>query len=426
MAPTVERHGDASPGFVAVRPLRIVLFAESSLPYVSGVTVSVDALARGLGACGHDVMLVAPRPSGGAAVSEVGSPGPAPRMAWAPSYELPVIAPPGYRMPWPTPVSAAVRAARAFDPDVVHAHSPFVSGVMALLLARAARAPLIFTHHTRFDDYSHYLGPFSTVGRAATSAWLRAFWQACDAVIAPSTDLAESIRTRLGREAAPRVHVIPTGVDAAAIRALVREDLRASAGWPQDSVVLVSLGRLAPEKSPELLIDAMARAANTEPALRIVVIGGGPSLVPTMGRAAAAGLGDRILFTGSLPRLRALATLAGGDLFAFTSRSETQGIVLAEALTAGLPAVAVDGPGVRDSVRDGVDGLVVSPTPPGTLEVRVADAFAGLVRDPERRRELAHRASSDAGRFDVHRRVAEVEALYRGALGSRPRRESEP
>lgn len=406
--------------------MRIALFAESSLPYVSGVTVSVDALARGLGARGHDVMLVAPRPSGEGSVISVGSPGPAPRMAWAPSYGLPVIAPHGYRMPWPNPMSDAVRSARAFHPDVVHAHSPFVSGVIALRLARAVRAPLLFTHHTRFDDYSHYLGPLSTVGRSATDAWLRAFWQACTAVIAPSADLAASIRARIGPRAHPVVHVIPTGVDVAAIRDLAREDPRMSAGWADDSVVLVSLGRIAPEKSPELLIDTVARAAHAVPTLRIVVVGGGPSLVPIMQRAAAAGLGDRIRFTGSLPRPRALATLAGGDLFAFTSRSETQGIVLAEALTAGLPAIAVDGPGVRDSIRDGVDGLVVPSAPIATLEVRMADAIAELASDSGRRRELANRASSDAGRFDVRRQVAEVEALYRDALGSRPRREPAP
>ncbi|MEO6578954.1 MAG: glycosyltransferase [Candidatus Limnocylindria bacterium] len=405
--------------------MRIALFAESSLPYVSGVTVSVDALARGLGARGHHVMLVAPRPSGEGSVISVGSPGPAPRMAWAPSYGLPAIAPHGYRMPWPNPMSDAVRSARDFHPDVVHAHSPFVSGVMALRLARAVRAPLLFTHHTRFDDYSHYLGPLSMVGRTATNAWLRAYWRSCTAVIAPSADLAASIRARIGPRA-PAVHVIPTGVDVAAIRDLAREDPRVSARWPDDSVVLVSLGRVAPEKSPELLIDTVARATHAAPVLRIVVIGGGPSLVPIMRRAAAAGLGDRIRFTGSLPRPRALAALAGGDLFAFTSRSETQGIVLAEALTAGLPAIAVDGPGVRDSIRDGIDGLVVPSAPTATLEVRMADAIAGLASDPGRRRELARRASSDADRFDVHRRVAEVEDVYRDAVGSRSRRKSAP
>ncbi|MGH2383252.1 MAG: hypothetical protein ACRDG7_18815, partial [Candidatus Limnocylindria bacterium] len=87
--------------------MRIVLTTESSLPYLSGVTVSVDALARGLGAMGHEVLVVGPRPARAATIEAVGSPGPAPRHAWLPSYQPAIVAPPAYRMPWPNPWARA-------------------------------------------------------------------------------------------------------------------------------------------------------------------------------------------------------------------------------------------------------------------------------------------------------------------------------
>jgi len=392
--------------------MRIVLTSESYLPYLSGVTVSVDALARGLGALGHEVLVIAPSPARDARVEPVGSPGPAPRHAWLPSYQPPIVAPPAYRMPWPNPWAGALREAVEFGPDVIHAHSPFVTGMLARRLARLSGAPLVFTHHTRFADYVHYLGPLAGPGGRLTDASLRRFWRACAAIIAPSQDLARTIQSRIGDDRAARVHVIPTGIDVAGIRDLTPVDPRPMAGWPLDTVVVGSLGRLAPEKSPEVLIDAVALAAERLPRLRLLVVGGGPSEGDLRARAASGSLADRALFTGSLPRPAALARIAGADLFVFASRTETQGLVLAEALSAGLPAVAVDGPGVLDSIRDGIDGVVVHADPTESLVGRLAAAVGTMAENDARRSAMGERARADAGRFAVERRVGEVEALY--------------
>ncbi len=394
--------------------MRIVLTTESHLPYLSGVTVSVDALARGLGAGGHEVLMLAPRPARGAILTGAGSPGPEPQYAWLGSYQLPRLAPPSYRMPWPNPFASALRRARAFRPEIVHAHSPFVTGVLALRLARAARAPLVFTHHTRFADYGHYLGPLAGPGSRLTDAYLRRFWARCDAVIAPSTDLAAEIRSRM---ADGRVEVIPTGIDVAGIRALAPIDPRPEAGWPADAIVVASLGRLAPEKSPGSVLDAVAVAARREPRVRLLVIGGGPSAAVLRARASQPDLAGRVVFSGALPRGEALARLAGADIFAFASRTETQGLVLAEALACGLPAVAVDGPGVRDSLRDGVDGRIVDAEPADGRAQRFGSALVELASSPDERRGMAERAREGAERFAVERRVGEVEALYRSIRG---------
>ncbi len=391
--------------------MRVLLTTESYLPYLSGVTVSVDSLARGLGARGHEVMVLAPRPARGARPEPVGSPGPAPRHAWLPSYQPPIVAPPGYRMPAPLPASVGLREARDFRPDIVHAHSPFVTGRIARRLAARLHAPLVFTHHTRFADYGHYLGPLAGPGTRLADAYLRRFWTACAAIVAPSEDLGRDIRERLAAPFAHRVHVIPTGIDVAGIRGLAPIDPRAEAGWPADALVVASLGRLAPEKSPALVLEAVAVAAVQLPRLRLIVTGGGPSAAALRARAERPDLAGRVRLTGAVPRLEALARLKGSDLFLFTSRTETQGLVLAEALAASLPAVTVDGPGVRDSVRDGIDGLVVPHEPAEALPQRLADGIVSLA-DAARRAAMAERAGADAVRFALERRVGQVEELY--------------
>jgi 1,2-diacylglycerol 3-alpha-glucosyltransferase len=394
--------------------VRVLLTSESFLPYLSGVTVSVDTQARALGARGHEVLVLAPRPRDAQDPGPVGAPGPAPRYAWLPSYQLPRIAPEGYRMPIPLPWTDAVADAGRFQPDIVHAHSPFVTGLVARRLARATGAPLVFTHHTRFADYGHYLGPLAGPGAAVTDAFLGAFWKACVAIVAPSTDLADEIRARLPTDRRTRVRVIPTGVDVAGIGALEPRDVRSEAGWPADVVMAASLGRLAPEKSPMDVLEAFALTDASR--LRLVIVGGGPSEEELRARAAAFDLSGRVWFTGALPRLEALATVAAADLFVFASRTETQGLVLAEALSAGLPAVAVDGPGVRDSVRDGIDGVVVVAAPADGLTRRLATALEALAADDQRRAAMARRAVDDADRFSIDRRTDELEALYRSLL----------
>ena len=400
------------------RPLRVAIFAESYLPYLSGVTVSTEALARGLGAAGHEVLLAAPRPGTGQEPGGAGAPGPEPRVAWLPSFQAPGPAPAGYRVPWPIP-SAALRAVAAFRPDVVHAQSPFVSGLMARRIARQASAPLVFTHHTRFGDYGHYLGPLAAPGRALVDRYLQAFWAGCAGVVAPGSELAAEIRDRLGVRSRPVVRVIPTGIDIAAIAALRPVDARLAAGWPPDSIVVVSLGRLAPEKSVDLLMRAFAMALADDPALRLLLVGGSPSEASLRERAQLPDLLGRVHLAGSHPRLEALALTKGGDLFAFASQTETQGLVLAEALAGGLPVVAIDAPGVHDSVRDGVDGVVVPALPAADRDRRLAAAIAALAGDAQRRGAMAAAASGGSGRFDIPARIGEVVDLYRQLLAGR-------
>jgi len=314
-------------------------------------------------------------------------------------------------MPWPIP-SAALRRAAAFEPDIVHAHSPFVSGLMARRTARRSGVPLVFTNHTRFGDYRHYLGPLARPGAALLAAYLRRWWASCAAVVAPGSDLVAEIGAQMRDGRRPLIRTIPTGVDLDDVAALPRRDPRRLAGWPAEATVVVSVGRLAPEKNLVRLVEAFALAAKRNPNLRLLLIGGGPSQAWAAARSREADLAGRVHLTGTLPRDEALALAAGSDLFAFASQTETQGLVLAEALSVGLPVVALDGPGVADTVRDGVDGMLVPYNPAADAAERLAAAITELATDVERRARLATEAHASARRFDVATRIGEMESLY--------------
>ena len=396
----------------------MAVFGETYLPYPSGVTVSTEALARGLGAAGHEVLLVVPEPAAGTVPGTSGAAGPDPTIAWLPSLQLPGPAPAGYRVPWPIP-SDALRVADAFRPDVVHAQSPFVSGIMARRLARRSGAPLVFTHHTRFGDYRHYLGPAAAPGAALLTGYLRRYWLGCAAVVAPGSELADEIRGSLGARSRPLVRAIPTGIEVGAVRAIEPIDPRPLAGWPADAIVVAGLGRLAPEKSVDLLVEAFAEVAAAEPMARLLLVGGGPSEAQLRARTERPDLRGRVHLAGQRPRHEALALIKGTDLLASASRTETQGLVLAEALVAGVPVVALDGPGVADSVRDGIDGLIVRAGPAADGRAALAAALRDLIGDPARRASLAASAREGADRFSVTARVAAVVNLYRELLSRR-------
>jgi len=390
--------------------MRIAVFGESYLPYLSGVTVSTETLARGLMAAGHEVLLAVPAPAPGREPGSSGAAGPEAQVAWLPSYQLP-SAPDGYRIPLPRP-SAALAAVDAFRPEIVHAQSPFTSGIMARLAARRAGAPLVFTHHTRFADYAHYTGPLQNLTAAVSDQWLRAWWRGCQGIVAPSEDLAAEIRGALGPRGGTRVRVIPTGVAVTDIATLPEGHPRRESGWPMDSIVAVSVGRVALEKNVELLVEVVALAAADEPRLRLLLVGGGPAADAVLGRARALGVGDRVRVTGQLPRADALQLLRASDLFLFASQTETQGLVLAESLAAGVPVVALAGPGVAETVRQGTDGFVVAGDPLDTRSRRLADAVVALASHPRRRARYAAQARAGADRLDVSHRMAEMVGFY--------------
>ena len=374
--------------------MKVAHFTNNYLPFRGGVTTSVETLRRGLEARGHTAWVFAPRFPG--AVDVTG------RIVRYPS--LPAATYPEFSLavPWSR---AASRRVRAENFDVFHAHHPFLLGPVARRLARRARRPLVFTYHTRYDKYAHYVPlPHQLVAAAAVGLSSR-FATRADAVIAPSALIRNEL---LARGVRTPIAVVPTGVDLRHFAPGDAGPARRALGLGVEDRVLLYVGRLDREKSVGRILAAFERVVGTVPRARLVLAGHGTEAEALQRHARALPVGDRILFLGVRAHESLVECYRAADLFVFASETETQGLVLAEAAACGLPAVTVSGPGCDEVVRDGETGVLTKPD-----SASLAEAAIGLLLDAARRTQMADRARAVAEKeFDVRLQVDRTLALY--------------
>ena len=384
--------------------MRVALFTNNYVPFCGGVTISVETLRRGLEARGHEAWVFAPRFPG--AVADP------PRVVRYPS--VPAATYPEFPLAIPFAPDVAARV-RELDVDVFHAHHPFLLGPAAARLARRLGRPLVFTYHTRYDKYAHYVPLSRTLVERAAVALSARFARRADAVIAPSARVRDELQRHGVR--AP-IAVIPTGVDLARFVPGERAAARRALELAPDEPLVLYVGRLDREKSVERVLLAFDPVVATLPRARLVLVGQGKEATMLQRLAARLPCAPRVTFLGA----RAHDTLAvcyqAADLFLFASETETQGLVLAEAAACGLAAVAVSAPGCEEVVQDGVSGVLVKPEP-----TALAEAALGLLLDPERRRAMGARARAIAERdFDVRLQLDRTLAVYADVLAARARR----
>jgi 1,2-diacylglycerol 3-alpha-glucosyltransferase len=381
--------------------VRVGLFTNNYLPFCGGVTVSVETLRRGLEARGHEAWVLAPRfPD---------APETTPRTLRYPSVPAATYPEFALAIPWSPRLT---RRVRALDFDVFHAHHPFLLGPAARRLARRQGRPLVFTYHTRYDKYAHYVPLRRTVVEAAARGLSTRFARRADAIIAPSAVLRDELRAR---GVGVPIAVVPTGVDLQHFTPGDRAAARRAHGLDDGALVVLYVGRLDREKSVERVLAAFERVAGTIPHARLVLVGQGTQGDELRRMAARLQAGARIAFAGVCPHEQLPAHYRAADLFLFASETETQGLVLAEAAACGLPAVAVDAPGCAEVVHDGDTGVLTKGDP-----AALAEAAIGLLIDPARRAAMAVRARQLAEReFGVSLQIDRTLDVYAAALARR-------
>ncbi len=379
--------------------MRAGFFTEVYHPIVNGIVTSVDGLADGLRALGHEVYCFAPRVPGYEECD-----GPVYRM---PSLPLPIPTP--YRLTVPV-VSRRKREAIINRLHVLHAHSPFVTGWMAVRYARRLQIPLVYTYHTRLEEYAHYVPFEPNATRRAASTLTRSFANLADAVIVPTPAMRERL---LELEVTAPIEIIPSGIDLQLFGAGTRSaEIRASAGVREGERMLLFVSRLAREKNVELLIEALALCSQP---LRLVIAGDGPERQALEQLAARLGVADRVNFLGAVERDRLPDLYASADAFVFASVTETQGLVLAEALAAGVLVLAAEAPQNREVL--GGAGWIVAPD-----AQEFAAAFKAVPAQPDPSERA--KAYAVAARFGIAEQARKVLAVYErlqsSALGAVP------
>ncbi len=375
--------------------MKICMFTNTFLPHVGGVARSVAFFTEDLIRNGHDVLVVAP---------EYGEEEDCP-LCKDNAIRVPAIQninKGGFSLRIPLPLFIS-EALDHFRPDLIHSHHPYMLGDSALRESRRLGVPLVFTHHTLYEEYTHYT-PFDSDGFRKFMVHLSTeYANLCDRVIAPSKSLAELIAER---GVTKPIEEIPTGVDIEFFREGDGRGFRRKHGIAENATVIGHLGRLAPEKNLEYLSEAVAKSIGSFPDAVFLVAGAGPSQEEIRRIFADAELQARLFMTGAVKGDDLKDAYHAMDLFVFASKSETQGMVLAEAMAAGLPVIALDASGVREVVTDDLNGRLLACDAP-------AENFSkSIVRDflesgpPEKWREAALATAKRFSRKNIVRKLA--------------------
>lgn len=379
--------------------MHIAIFSESYPPVTNGVAVSVSTLRRELLQQGHRVTVVTARHPQAPAQEE--------DVIRVPSFTW--LFAPDYPLPQPRPLPQLHRFFRENRVDVIHVQIPFLLGVIGLRMGRRYGIPVVAHYHTLYDRYLHY-APVLPQGVLRALLWwhLRRFYRRTQATIVPSHFACRYLQRHGVQSRA--VEVIPTGVE---FHPLVVDRARARAryGLPPESPILVYVGRLAREKNLNLLLEMLPPVHRQVPDILLWLVGGGNAEEFLRRQVQQRGLLQTVRLQGRVPHEHISEVYSAADLFVFPSVTETQGLVLWEAQAHGLPCVVVNEGGGPESVRDGVDGILV----PNNAEA-FAQAVIRLLQDESLRQQMGQNALRAPRRtpremaqqvLEVYRRVSQ-------------------
>lgn len=392
--------------------MKILMATDTYWPRINGVTVAVDTLRKSLSAMGHAVSIIAPRygRTEGAVADPEGI------------HRFPSMSPPMSRedrFVFPFLKKRVRRMIESFQPDIVHAHTEFTLGQAGKKYAELAGIPLIMTCHTLWEQYvTAYIPELpASVSRKMVRRLSLRFYRDADAVIVPS----EAMRTLLTQYGLERpVAVVPTGVDLDAFSAEPSgrdgESLQGSFPLLSGRRILLYVGRVAHEKNIGFLLDVLVRVLAKDQHVILVIAGDGPARQDLERQVKDLGLGSSVIFTGYLNRSAISSLYSRTEVFCFASKTETQGLVLLEAMVHGTPFVALSHGGTADILADGRGGFVSEEDP---------DRFAGkvlsILHDAPLRERLAKDGRQYAESWTAPKMAQRLLSVYEDAVRGRAR-----
>lgn len=385
----------------------VLMISDVYFPRVNGVSTSIATFRAALRAFDIDVRLLVPRYA-----DEANEPG--------------IVRVAGRKVPrdpedrfvsWRRMREAALREAASCD--LVHVQTPFVAHYAGVAAARAHKRPLLLTYHTFFEEYLHHYAPFlpAPALRALARRLSRSQCNAVDTVVVPST----AMRDRLARYGVTKpLQILPTGIPMSSFGSGDRAQFRRDHGISPEAPVALFIGRVAHEKNIGFLIDVAEHVVTLLPGFILVIAGEGPAMAELQRDAAHRGLATAVRFVGYLDRNHALQDCyAAADIFVFASRTETQGLVLLEAMASGLPVVALAAMGTIDILAPR-QGAVVADDHPKAF----ADALLGLLSDAKRRNSLSDEARRYSRQWADSTMAERLATIYLDAMQQSPAEQS--
>jgi 1,2-diacylglycerol 3-alpha-glucosyltransferase len=390
--------------------LRIGFFTDSYLPATHGVEVSIETFRRNLERAGHQVFVYAPAVPGYTDSNR--------RVFRMKSIR--VIDTPEMRLAFPVVEHGNIRELTQFPLDIVHAHTPFTVGLLGKYIATHQHVPIIYTHHTHYPEYAKaYLKervvlPFLA---KSLSAW---FSNISDAVIAPSPKIKALLRAYGVQKP---IYILPTGIRLQQFRRTRTSARRARAlrrrlGIVPGAEMLVFVGRLGREKNIEFVIRAFAELRKRRREVTLVLVGDGPIRDQLESLATRLALKNATIFTGSVSHAEIASYYQAADLFVFSSLTDTQGIVVLEAIASGLPVVALRDEAFTSMVKNGRNGFLLRPDASHALFAR---RVAAVLENQTRWRQFSAASVRIAREFSEEEQARRLTRVYDKCVSRRRR-----
>lgn len=383
--------------------MKILFLSDVYFPRINGVSTSIHTLRQQLAAQGHRVHLLAPDYYS-----------PSEDESWitrVPSHYL--MFDPEDRLMRYGKALAMSADLRHEDYDILHVHTPFAAHYLGLRLARRLGIPCVETYHTFFEDYMHHYLPIlpKPLLRMLARRLSRSQCNAMDAVIAPSQPMLDALRSYGVKSHA---EVIPTGLQEHSFVPGDGPGFRRRYGIAPDRPVMLFVGRVAHEKNIGFLLRMALQVKHSRPDILLVLAGEGPALEQLRKEARALGLQDNTLFLGYLDRKTELNDCYRmADVFVFSSLTETQGLVLLEAMAQGVPVVAIAEMGTKSILFEGKGALIAPQDEQG-----FAERVLGLLANPEHGRALGEKAHGYALHWSASYMAERMMKFYRQVIAS--------
>jgi 1,2-diacylglycerol 3-alpha-glucosyltransferase len=375
--------------------MRIGLFSDMYVPEICGPTSVVRGLKEELEQLGHEVYVYAPQYPGHQEEEE--------RVYRFRAHPFLFYRTSQFALPYNR------EAARSFQHlDIIHSHTPFSLGSVAIVASHRHRLPHFHTFHGYLTGYRHYLPRLIRPPKKTVEGFSALFCNRCTTVLTPSSPMKEEL-LRYGVHRL--IHVLPFGVKLAAFEQEPVWDPRGALGIPDNAPLFLCSGRLAQEKNLSFLLRAFAEIHKKIPQAILVLTGDGPARETLKHQAKELGLEDAVVFTGFLDYAELVDLYRAVDLFLFASKTETQGLVLVEAMAGGTPVVAIGELGVLDIVKEDVNGILV----PEDVE-KYAQATLDLLGDRNRYEKLRVGALETAQILSTRNCTHRLLALYETCL----------
>lgn len=349
--------------------MRIALMTNNYKPFMGGVPISIERLADGLRSLGHSVTVFAP------AYREQQEETDVIRYATLTQHFVGGIV-------LPNPFDLRIeREFRKQQFDLIHVHHPMLIGRTAVYLSKKYNIPLVFTYHTRYEQYLSYVKAIAVMEQCAAQGngtvadisedclylikdrimplYLNTFLKHCDFVFAPTEGIKEYLKQVCGISA-NRLGVLPTGLQGEQFLASAQEkrSLRQKYG-AENQTLFLTVARMSHEKNIHFLIQSLAKLKQRcRKDFKMLFVGDGPDRKEYEEMCRQLGLADHVTFTGTVPNSETGVYFGAADAFLFASKTETQGIVVLEAFAGETPVLAVEASGVSDLVQSGYNGIL--------------------------------------------------------------------